>query len=207
MIFSCNQCNARVQMADEVEYTKFDEEAIEHIYTLGRCSQCSSPGIVKTRTARDFDLNKPSEQLHPPVGLVQSSNIPPLVAESYREAKLCQKSRANIATAVMARRTLEATAQSFDPSARNLFEGLRAMKDQGVISEELFAWGDHLRFLGNIGAHPKEGEAVSTDDTRDLMQFLDAIIETIYVLRPRFEAMVARRKKQADTGDTGEAEA
>lgn len=161
---------------------------------LGRCAICGRPGVLSALvTGPDpGDLTEP-EQLYPVPPERQRKGLPALVAESYREARVCADGGVHIATAVMVRRTLEAVTKSFDSSARTLNGGLRAMREQGVISEELFRWGDHLRFLGNIGAHPHEGESVSERDALDAMQFLEAIIETIYVLRPKFAEMMARR--------------
>ena len=102
--------------------------------------------------------------------------------------------------AVMVRRTLEAIAREFDPDAKTLFKGLHAMKVKGLISEELSQWGDALRFIGNLGAHPTDDE-VTKDDAQDAMEFLKAIVETIYDLRPKFKEMVARRQKDAEPSE------
>jgi hypothetical protein len=101
----------------------------------------------------------------------------------------------------MVRRTLEAIGKEFDPKARRLFDGLRAMKDRGAISEELLQWGDQLRFLGNIGAHPT-ADVVTPEDGRDALEFLNAIAETIYHLRPKFQAMHKRRGERPETADS-----
>jgi hypothetical protein len=112
----------------------------------------------------------------------------------------CMAAGAWLAAAVMVRRTLEAIAREFDPSAKNLFSGLHAMKAKGLISEELSQWGDALRFIGNLGAHPTD-EEVSQADAQDAMEFLKAIVETIYDLCPKFKEMVARRQKDAPAAE------
>jgi hypothetical protein len=66
------------------------------------------------------------------------------------------------------------------------------MHEQGVISAELLAWGDPLRFMGNVGAHPSETPVAEQDGT-DALDFLNAIVETRYHLRPKFEELRARR--------------
>ena len=97
----------------------------------------------------------------------------------------------------MGRRTLEAIGKDFDPNAKSVFEGLKKMKDAGIISDELHEWSDLLRKYGNIGAHATETE-VSEQDGKEMMEFLDAIIETIYSLRPRFKAMRDRHQSGQD---------
>jgi hypothetical protein len=95
----------------------------------------------------------------------------------------------------MIRRTLEAVAREFDSSSKSLFTGLASMRKQGVISDELSDWSEHLRFLGNISAHPTEHPSPSADDVHDAVDFLHAILETIYHYRPRFQSMKLRRTK------------
>jgi len=195
MIFSCTHCRARVQLTELATYRSWDpDDCMDFVYRFGRCAQCSKPGLLAWMiTGPGPDDLAACEQFFPVVPDRARLDLPPLVAESYREAQVCTYTGAHIAAAVMVRRTLEAVTKSFDARATTLHAGLRAMREQGVISEELFRWGDHLRFLGNIGAHPRDGEVVDRSDATDAMQFLDAIIETIYVLRPRFAELIGRR--------------
>lgn len=68
------------------------------------------------------------------------------------------------------------------------------LRAQGVISNELSSWGHELRFLGNVGAHPRDVH-VTRLDAEEAIEFLEAIIETIFHLRPKFQAMRDRRAK------------
>jgi uncharacterized protein DUF4145 len=192
---ACTTCNARTQLEIEGQYdrSRDDEEGLPpRHYLLGRCVVCSAPAIVVTEQIGPMTWRP--QQLFPvqPRGI--DAPLPPLVDQSYREAVTCSSAGASLATVVMVRRTLEAIGKQFKPDANRLFDGLKAMKEQGIISAELLDWGDHLRFLGNIGAHPSE-QVVSAEDGRDAMEFLEAIAETIFHLRPKFEAMKARRTK------------
>jgi hypothetical protein len=71
------------------------------------------------------------------------------------------------------------------------------MKEKGLISEELSQWGDELRFIGNIGAHPTD-DVVTELDSKEALEFLEAIVETIYHLRPKFQAMRLRRARGSE---------
>jgi hypothetical protein len=73
-----------------------------------------------------------------------------------------------------------------------LAKGLNELFQQGKISQELLSWSDELRFLRNIGAHPTD-KKISRDDAHDSLNLLQAILETLYHLRPKFEQMRARR--------------
>lgn len=93
----------------------------------------------------------------------------------------------------MVGRTLEGLAVAQTGSRTMLAKGLKELRDQGMISDEMASWGDELRYLRNIAAHPSD-QAVTEQDAREALDFLEAIVETIYVLRVRFETMKARRK-------------
>ncbi len=73
-----------------------------------------------------------------------------------------------------------------------LTKGLKALLAEGKISAELWEWSDALRFLRNIGAHPSN-DRISRDDAEDAFNLLQAILETLYHLRPKFEQMKVRR--------------
>jgi len=150
--FFCTSCNARVQLVSLKTYNYSESESECYTALLGHCAVCYRPAIIRQiEVASDefvFDA-----QLYPPPSKLDAT-LPDRVRESYSEAHKCASAQAWLATAVMVRRTLEAIGKEFDPTARNLFGGLRVMKEGGVISEEVWTWGEALRFLGNTGAHP-----------------------------------------------------
>jgi hypothetical protein len=131
-----------------------------------------------------------------PIRRKAGTSLPPKVAESYDEAMKCWSAGAYLATAVMVRRTLEAIARTYDASVRSPAKGIDVLKAKGLISEEIAAWGHELRFLGNIGAHPTE-DVVGLDDARDSMDFLEAIVQVLFELRPKFDDMRKRRNRMA----------
>jgi hypothetical protein len=141
-----------------------------------------------------YDINEWNmQQVFPkPMRKSLPDGLPDRVEESYQEALRCWSADAVLATAVMVRRTLEAIAREFDPTVKSPAKGIDVLSKAGLISPELAEWGHALRFLGNIGAHPTE-HVVKPEDASDSLDFLDAIVETIYRLRPKFQAMKARR--------------
>lgn len=58
------------------------------------------------------------------------------------------------------------------------------MKDNGLISEELLEWSNELRVLRNLGAHATS-EKITGQDANEAIDFLQAILETLYHLRPK----------------------
>jgi hypothetical protein len=160
---ACLTCKARTQLVVVGEHRLPRWEDIPpRVHSFGHCAVCGEPGVTET-TAGPYGTEE-DEQLFPsPPRTLPKRLLPPRVEVSYREAVKCASAEAWLATAVMVRRTLEAIGQEFDPKAKPLFAGLKAMKEKGVISEELLQWGDHLRFLGNVSAHPTD-EVVEPED-------------------------------------------
>ena len=170
-----------------------------------RCPSCESPfllrqthGGVEYMQGIEFDVWAQPHALYPTPSRAIPDDLPPLVATGYREAIRCEAAEVWLATAVMVGRTLEAVAIAQTGSNAMLAKGWKEMQNQGIISAELASWGDELRYLRNIAAHPTDKE-VTGQDAREALDFLEAIIETIYVLRVRFEKMKARRKAQGAT--------
>lgn len=199
--FYCAGCRAGMQLIVESqrEISVPGDPPARRLY--GHCVRCWAPAIVDEEMESEHGesvwVNQ--RQLFPATDPSIPSiafKAPRQVEVSLREARLTAAAGAWLATGVMIRRTLEAMARDFKPDAKTLFDGLKAMRAQGVISDELLEWGDHLRFIGNLSAHPTE-ESVTREDASDAMEFLDAILEIIYDLRPKFQAMKLRRPERA----------
>lgn len=180
MLFFCSTCHAQTQL---ILLKSHD------LHHFGTCGVCSSHALL----AEPSDGGAAYLQLYPPRPELTSLSLPVKVEKSYAEAKKCAEAGVWLATAVMVRRTLEAVGKEFDSTAKGLFDGLKKMRDSGVISEEMWKWGEALRFIGNIGAHPSDDD-ITPQDGREAIEFLDAIIEIIYHLRPKFQNLISRRK-------------
>lgn len=190
--FWCTSCRATVQLVvDHFHHQQYEYSSRpDRHFEFGHCILCEAPGILELEEVgqNQYAMDR---QVYPPLDDGISYPLPPKVQESYQEARTCSKAGANIATAVMVRRTLEAITREFS-AEKTLAAGLKAMHAQGVISNELAEWGDELRFLGNVGAHPTDVQVAPTD-AEEAMEFLEAIVETLYHLRPKFQARKQRR--------------
>lgn len=90
--------------------------------------------------------------------------------------------------------TLEAICREFDPTVKTVFDGLKSLHSQGIISQELLDWSNQLRVLRNWAAHATT-KKIELRDASDSLDFLQAILEIRYELRPKFEAFKKRKKK------------
>jgi hypothetical protein len=149
---------------------------------------------------RDYDyadqtFDGPYAREFPPETRRIGFAVPSHVLSSYNEATRCEAAGTWTAAAVMVGRALEAVCRDFDPEARGIHDGLRRMFNAGAISQELRDWGDGLRLVRNEGAHP--GERVVPGDAKFSLDFLQALLEILYDLRPRFEAWQEDRARRA----------
>lgn len=123
--------------------------------------------------------------------------VPVGVAEAVSEGVRCLAVRAPRAAAVMFRAALgQIVADRGSVAAkkqRTLFQQLKQMADEGTLVRDLSEWADHIRTLGNAGAHPNELDAVSMEEAEELSRLIVALIEYLYVMPARVVA--ARRRR------------
>jgi len=77
-----------------------------------------------------------------------------------------------------------------------LGEGIRRLKDAGIIDERLFSWSQQLQAFRNLAAHP-EDITISRQDAEDLQTFTNAIVEYVYDLADRYDEFKSRVDAQA----------
>ncbi len=123
--------------------------------------------------------------------------VPRELRDEFEEALTCFEAKAYRATLVMVRRTLEGTCKDQGAGKRTLAENLRELQTQGKIDGLLADWADLLRVVGNKGAH-FTGEAVSAQDAKDALDFAEAFLDHLYVLRARFDEFKSRQSKKAN---------
>lgn len=75
-----------------------------------------------------------------------------------------------------------------------LAEGIKQLKDKGIIDSRLFDWSQHLHAFRNLAAHPDmEGVSITREDAEDLQVFVYAITEYVYDLAERYEEFKERQ--------------
>lgn len=118
--------------------------------------------------------------------------LPDIVRTSYDDAIKCERHQIWTAAVVMVGRALEAACKEAIPNSKSINDGLKKMLADGIISQELYDWANELRILRNLGAHATLAQ-IEQQDANESIDFLQAILETLYHLRPKFEQMKARR--------------
>jgi hypothetical protein len=190
VIYSCEQCETSRNFEKIAVHARDEQPPAE--YTLARCQDCGSVALFLREDVGDGFENDSYYRLWPAQKRHIGFALPAIVRQSYEQAVICENAKAYIAAAVMVRRALEAITKQYEPAARSLHDAMNSMLSRGLISKELADWGHELRTIGNLGAHATD-VSISREDAVEALDFLQAMLEIFYELRPRFEQMRARR--------------
>jgi len=193
MVYHCWQCDVPTNFVILNTHILPDEGPPEE-YSFARCETCNQAAMfIREDMGDGFDKDS-YYRLWPPHDRHIGFLLPGVVRTSYEEAVACETSKAWIACVVMVGRALEAICHEYDPKTKTLFGTLKAMLANGVISQELYDWANELRVIRNYGAHATS-EPITRQDAKEALDFLQAILEIMYELRPKFKQMQSRRKK------------
>jgi hypothetical protein len=117
--------------------------------------------------------------------------VPTEIASAFAEAQLALSANCSRASAVMARRTLEAIAEDKGQTSGTLAQRLERLTQSGLLHPTLADWATEVRLIGNKGAHFDPLHDVSRDDAAQLTKFTGELLRFLYVLPSELES---RRK-------------
>lgn len=109
-------------------------------------------------------------------------SVPQPITDAYHEASLALSANCPRAAAVMARRTLEAIAADKGETSGTLAQQLDSMSKKGLLHPTLQEWAKEVRLIGNSGAHFDPINTVSTEDAKQLINFIKDLSNFLYVL-------------------------
>lgn len=124
-----------------------------------------------------------------------SADVPTEIAEVFSEAIMAQFANCPRASAVMARRTLEAITVDKGESKGTLAERLAQLGKAGILHPSLAEWAKEVRLIGNLGAHYDPINSISEEDAIQLIGFVKELIKFLYELPAELE----RRRNLAGT--------
>src|ERR1017187_2318944 len=92
------------------------------------------------------------------------------------------------AASVMARSALQAALRDNQAKGKNLKEEIQDLATRGIPPPVMRDWSDTVRELGNDSAHPAPNQpATNPRDAKDIMSFLDFLLECLYDLPYRIK--------------------
>jgi len=120
-----------------------------------------------------------------------SSDIPKEIAGAFSEAATALLADCPRASAVMARRTIEAIAVDKGQNTGSLAQRLSKLGSEGILHPTLIEWTKEVRLIGNQGAHFDLIDTVSKEDAQQLLDFIRELLKFLYEL----PAELNRRRK------------
>jgi hypothetical protein len=106
--------------------------------------------------------------------------VPDDVRKAAVEAEKCLSVGAFNACGVMARRSVDCLCLNKGATGQSLYDRLKCLRDNNLITPDLWEWAEELRIVGRSGAHP-EWEEVSGEEAEYAVKFLREIIRYIYI--------------------------
>ena len=194
MLVECQNCEAIVDGKVIASYQDYEQESdMTGKYSFLSCPKCARPFIM-LQVEDGPDGGEPT-RIYPPRDTGISLAIPTSIRSTYEEARTCFRTKAYTATAIMCRKTLEGIAEVHGIKVQNLASALKEMKDKGIIESRLYEWADALRISGNEAAHGVSTK-ISSQDSKDILEFTIALLEYVFTFRDRFEQFKKRRDNQ-----------
>ena len=94
----------------------------------------------------------------------------------------------------MARSALQLALRDNDAQGNTLKREIEDLAAKGILPPIMKDWSDNVRELGNESAHPRPGQpAIAQIDAKDIVQFLDFLLEYLYTLPKRINDYRTRK--------------
>jgi hypothetical protein len=167
----------------EVEVTEF---------VLLKCISCSMPtiqqhtlyaGLLYREWPTVTDILYPSAK-------TPLTNLPPIIENRY-QAALKVRNIEPSACAVLIGRTLEAVCKHEKAEGKTLADKIDNLLRSNRIPKPLAEMAGQIRQIRNLGAHEAEDE-VTEEDVPIILDFLEVILEYLYVAPAKIEALRTR---------------
>jgi len=193
------RANAPTQLYDQIDP---GEDGLHMArYSMAFCPSCGGVFLHVAATS------EPSGHVHeamlfPAAGHRGIPGLPEPVRRTYGSAQSCFETGNFEPCVVMCRKCIEAMCVSFGVESGRLVDRLRELRDSGRLETRLFEWADHLRLVGNDGAHDSDGR-ISKQDAADSLDFVEAILLYTFTLEKRFRDFSDRRAVAKQSGSKG----
>lgn len=100
------------------------------------------------------------------------------------------------AAALMARSALQLTLRKQDAKGKTLKDEIDDLSSKGLLPPIMNEWAHELRELGNESAHPfPDGNATEPQDAKEVVKFLDFLLEYLYSLPQQIGKYRLRKNK------------
>ena len=98
------------------------------------------------------------------------------------------------AAATMARGSMQVALRHQGAAGKRLVDQIDDLASKGLLPPIMREWSHNVRDLGNDAAHPEpEGKGTDPKDARDIVEFLDYLLQYLYDLPERIKKYRERK--------------
>ncbi len=162
-------------------------------WSIKQCAICDGITVIEDHDYDEDGVLWGESKIHYPVTKISPNNLPDAVMKAYEAALKVRHVEPN-ACAVLVGRTLEAACNHEKAQGKVLADKLNYLAKTGRIPNTLADMAQYLKELRNLGAHADEDE-VTEEDVPIILDFVEAILEYLYIAPAKVEAVRARIKK------------
>ena len=160
-------------------------------YSIAFCPKCEGVFLHVSAESEPSEIHYRA-MLYPPSDRRGIPGLPEPARRAYESAQSCFNTGNFEPCVLMCRKCLEAICVSFGVQKGSLAERLRQLRDSDRIEARLYEWADELRLVGNDAAHDLDIR-ISKQDAVDSLDFVEVILQYVFVLDQRFRDFRARR--------------
>jgi Domain of unknown function (DUF4145) len=198
----CPWCGLRqgqfTLIAQELEAKRLGEPS--RFWSLANCPRCGS--FVAIETLGPGNPSPGIVSIYPEqASEIHVEHLPPDVESYYRDAIRVLEAGVPGAAAVQLRKTLEAAAAHHGIDSGPLVKRIQGLIADGLITKDFGGVLDHIRQVGNVGAHAGEDE-VHDETARRALRFTTQVLRNLFEI-PAELAALSRPADDATEETTG----
>lgn len=157
-------------------------------YSLLTCPECAGPIVIETpdpQGASEVLRTVPEDP-----NVVEIRHLPPDVERFYLGAVRIMRAGEPEAAAVQLRRTIESAVTKFEIEPFPLVKAVKQLIQQNFITKQFGEALDHVRRLGNLGAHAGD-EILGEDEVRAALDFTTQLLRNLFEIPGDLALMLA----------------
>lgn len=164
-----------------------------------RCQGCRDATVV-VEIYKDGEEAWVGVQWWPKPGHLENAiDVPPNLAAAFEEGARCVAVDAPHGAVAMLRNALAQIVQDKGSetakSKGTLNDSIKQMADDRTLHDGFKEWADHVRKVGNAGAHQESWESIPIEQAQELLELTKHLIDTLYVQPGKLRrAMPAARR-------------
>ncbi|MQP33382.1 DUF4145 domain-containing protein [Rhodococcus erythropolis] len=131
--------------------------------------------------------------------VIDISDVPLNLSSAFQEGVRCVSVEAPHAAVAMFRNALAQIVQDKGSEAAKkkstLNDAVKQMVDDRTLHDGFKDWAEHVRKVGNAGAHQETWEAIPLVQAQELQELVSHLIESLYVQPAKLSRAIAAKKR------------